>query len=645
MQTPPRIGRYELLEQIDQGSLGALYRGRDTVLGREVAIKVMAAGFQGEDSAKARFFREARAAARLQHVNIVTIFEFGEHDETPFIVMEFLRGCSLAERLRDGPAQSLRDKLDVAIQLCAGLEAAHTQGVVHRDVRPENIWLCHDGTVKLVDFGIATAASASATFVDVLASPGYMSPERIAGSTVDGRTDVFSVGVVLYEMLTGRRPFEADSPTGVMLKIVNDTATPIVDRELPQALTAAVMRAIEKSPDTRYARASELGRDLKAVKADLPMPVDSGTHFIDATLLHARAERTVTTEVPSLAKAPTGTWSDRLREMLSQWRDWLDEMLPLWSARLREMLAQSRERLGEMLPQWQERLQQMPMQLLWGAAGLLVLLVLVVWLAWPDGDAPPAASSGTTAPRSDSPRAAPAPTTPPPPAPVDPAAGSYAVLRVTSRPVAARILFDGADTGKTTPAEIQVETGKAPTLIQLELPGFQTEVVSLTPELLRGGAVDVALAPRTPAPEVRLLATGEYRFDVMNRQRLLSPDSDRHDVVVSGLRTVQLRSDRYFLNQTVRVDRTDAGTVSAVAAPLGSISIYAVGPLEDCKVFIDEQIVDAGSFPVANRPIASGTHNVKLRCVAGDTDGRVVTVPPYQSVSTRFPANTYLRPR
>jgi serine/threonine-protein kinase len=280
-----RIGRYELIELAGQGSLGVLYRGRDTTLGREVAVKVMAAGLLGDAAAHDRFFREAKAAARLQHVNIVTIFEFGEHDETPFIVMEFLRGRSLADRLQESPPMTLREKLDVAIQLCAGLEAAHTQGMVHRDLKPANIWICRDGTIKLLDFGIATAASSSATF-DVLSSPSYISPEQVAGKDVDARTDIYSSGVVLYEMLTGRRPFESDSPTGVMLKIVNESAEPIVDTELPQELTAAVARAMEKTPAARFARAAELGRELKSIKADLPLPPEPPTIQIDRTLLH-----------------------------------------------------------------------------------------------------------------------------------------------------------------------------------------------------------------------------------------------------------------------------------------------------------------------------------------------------------------------
>ena len=285
MTDPAKFGRYDLLERIGQGTLGVLYRARDTVLGREVAVKVMAAGFHGDQSAHARFFHEAKAAARLQHVNIVTVFEFGEQQETPYIVMEFLRGFSLAERMRQNTALPLREKVDIAIQLCAGLEAAHKQGVVHRDVKPANVWLCLNGTVKLLDFGIATAASSNATVVDMFGSPGYMSPEQIEGREVDARSDIFSAGAVVYEMLTGHHPFEGDSPTAVMLKIVNDVPRRIANRELPPALETAVARALEKAPDARYARAADFGRDLKTVKASMPNPRETATVIIDRSKL------------------------------------------------------------------------------------------------------------------------------------------------------------------------------------------------------------------------------------------------------------------------------------------------------------------------------------------------------------------------
>ena len=297
MEAPARIGRYELLEHIGHGSMGALYRGRDTVLGREVAVRVMAAGLLGDEAAHTRFFREARNAARLQHVNIVTVFEFGEHEDTPFVVMEFLRGCSLAERLRQPAPMSLREKLDLALQLCAGLEAAHTQGVVHREVKPANVWLGLDGTVKLLDFAIATAASSAVTVANVLTSARYMAPEQITGGEVDGRADIFSAGVVLCELFTGRRPFEADSPANVMLKIVNEPPI-ITGTEIPPGLKSALLRALEKSPAMRYAKASEFGRALKAVKSTLPLPPETGAIVVDRRTRQRLAEAAQHTEAP-----------------------------------------------------------------------------------------------------------------------------------------------------------------------------------------------------------------------------------------------------------------------------------------------------------------------------------------------------------
>jgi eukaryotic-like serine/threonine-protein kinase len=283
MEGSRRIGRYALVERLGQSSTSELYRGQDTVLGREVAVKIMAAGFLGDAAAHTRFFREAKAAARLQHPNIVTIFEFGEQDDTPFIVMELLRGRSLADRLKQQPRMPLGDSVDAAIQLCAGLEAAHAQGVVHRDVNPRNIWICQDGTVKLLDFGIATAGSATLSGVDAIESPRYLSPEQITGTEVDARTDIFSAGLVLHEMLSGRHPFEAHSPTGVMMRIVNEEPEPLDDAGAPAALKSSVARALQKAPAARYARAVDFARDLKAVKAQLSVQTDVALTPVDQT--------------------------------------------------------------------------------------------------------------------------------------------------------------------------------------------------------------------------------------------------------------------------------------------------------------------------------------------------------------------------
>jgi eukaryotic-like serine/threonine-protein kinase len=270
--SPTKIGRYEILDRIGRGGMGAVYRGRDAVLDREVAIKVMSADFAADDTSRPRFFREARAAARLQHRNIVTIFEFGEEDDSPFIVMEFLRGEDLARRVRRPPPLSVAEKIDIVSELCAGLQFAHEQGIIHRDVKPANVWLVPDGSVKLLDFGVAKFSSSTMTKEGaVFGSVAYMSPEQVQGRDVDGRADVFSAGVVLFELLAGKKPFTGDSPTAVLARILDDRPASAADlpADLPRLLVAAVMKSLEKNRDTRYRSAADMGADLRAVRSGL----------------------------------------------------------------------------------------------------------------------------------------------------------------------------------------------------------------------------------------------------------------------------------------------------------------------------------------------------------------------------------------
>src|SRR6187397_1888984 len=233
-----RIGRYQVLERVGKGGMGVLYRGFDPVLDREVAIKLMLTDLNEDtDQMRPRFYREARAAAKLNHRNIVTIFEFAEESNVPYIVMEFLRGTPLGARINGQPPLSIDDKLNIVAQLCDGLSYAHEQGVVHRDVKPDYVFILEDGKVKLLDFGIAKLQTSTLTRQgDVLGSASYMSPEQVGGSeSVDGRADIFSTCVVLYELLVGTKPFEGDSPTAVIVKILKDDPTPIetVTTDLP----------------------------------------------------------------------------------------------------------------------------------------------------------------------------------------------------------------------------------------------------------------------------------------------------------------------------------------------------------------------------------------------------------------------------
>ena len=292
---PDKIGRYQILERVGRGGMGVLYRGHDPVLDREVAVKVMLADFSDDtEQMRPRFYREAKAAAKLQHRNIVTVFEFAEENNQPHIVMEFLRGVPLSARMEQSPALTLDDKLDIVAQLCSGLGYAHAQGVVHRDVKPANVFLLQDGTVKLLDFGIAKLSTSTLTRQgDVLGSAPYMSPEQVAGNQdLDGRSDVWSTGVLLYELLTNRKPFQGDGLTTVIVGILKEAPPPIENYApgLPRQLLDVVARALEKDRDKRFQTAEELGRELQLIRkthqlSNLP-PMDA-TRLASTNVLKA----------------------------------------------------------------------------------------------------------------------------------------------------------------------------------------------------------------------------------------------------------------------------------------------------------------------------------------------------------------------
>ena len=202
--SPERIGRYQVIERIGRGAMGVVYRAHDEAMGRDVALKVLTADLEDDPDIRTRFHREAEAAARLSHPNIITIFDVGEDGDRFFIVMELLRGATLKDFLKQSDAAPLARKLDLMIQLCAGLGAAHNASIYHRDIKPGNIFVRADGILKILDFGVARLASSSMTAAGfIVGTPDYMSPEQARGADIDGRSDIFSLGGVFYFMLTG----------------------------------------------------------------------------------------------------------------------------------------------------------------------------------------------------------------------------------------------------------------------------------------------------------------------------------------------------------------------------------------------------------------------------------------------------------
>ena len=285
-----RLGPYEIVAPLGSGGMGEVYRARDTKLGREVALKVLPGDFLESEEGRARFEREARALAALSHPNIAAIYSFEENSGRHLLVMELLEVDTLRQALAKGPLP-LRKALDVGLQVAEGLAAAHGKGIVHRDVKPENVFLTKDGHAKLLDFGLArhdvarhdpadtrspTLAAVSEKGV-VVGTVAYMSPEQARGETVDFRSDQFSLGVVLYEMLTGKRPFGGASAAETLAAIIRDEPEPVtkLDPKLPALLGWIVQRCLSKDPAERYASTIDLAKELQSLRLHLSEAVSA----------------------------------------------------------------------------------------------------------------------------------------------------------------------------------------------------------------------------------------------------------------------------------------------------------------------------------------------------------------------------------
>src|SRR5215471_3371424 len=267
---PERIGRYQILERIGRGAMGVVYRAHDSAMHRDVALKVLMTDLEDDPDIRTRFHREAEAAARLSHPNIITIFDVGEDGERFFIVMELLRGSTLRDFLKQSDA-TLPRKLDLMVQLCNGLGSAHNASIYHRDIKPGNIFVRSDGILKILDFGVARLASSSMTAAGfIVGTPDYMSPEQARGENIDGRSDIFSLGGVFYFMLTGRKPFPATDLPGLFGQIQNDDPVPLLESEAPPELAAVIVKALAKKVDARYQSCQDLLDDLESVKHRYP---------------------------------------------------------------------------------------------------------------------------------------------------------------------------------------------------------------------------------------------------------------------------------------------------------------------------------------------------------------------------------------
>lgn len=276
-----KLGPYEIVSFIGAGGMGEVYKARDLRLQRDVALKLLPASFAADSDRLRRFEQEARAVAALSHPNILAVHDIGRHEGSPFIVSELLEGETLRLALSRGPLSSRR-ALDYAVQIAQGLAAAHGKGIAHRDLKPDNLFITREGRVKILDFGLAkavptthdqdgrtaTIAAEPATEMGmVVGTAGYMSPEQVRGAVVDARTDIFSFGAVLYEMLSGHRAFKRDTTADTMAAILNDDPPELIDsgRQIPLVLDRIVRHCLEKTPEQRFQSARDLAFDLESL--------------------------------------------------------------------------------------------------------------------------------------------------------------------------------------------------------------------------------------------------------------------------------------------------------------------------------------------------------------------------------------------
>ena len=298
---PATLGRYRIESQIGRGSMGAVYLGRDPQIGRQVAIKTLALSreFEGDKlvEARERFFREAETAGRLQHPGIVTIFDAGEAQDLAYIAMEYIKGEDLQRYTSPGRLLPVTQLLEIVARVAEALTYAHSQGVVHRDIKPANVMVdLESGLVKVTDFGVARLDDSSRTRTGlVLGTPSFMSPEQMAGRRTDGRSDLYSLGVMLFQLLTASLPHQGETMAKLMYQIANEPAPDIrsLRPELPQELADVVALALEKRPEVRYADGGQMAQDLRTLVAAMLVapPAESGTvEEFEKTVTFSRVE-------------------------------------------------------------------------------------------------------------------------------------------------------------------------------------------------------------------------------------------------------------------------------------------------------------------------------------------------------------------
>lgn len=574
--TAHRVGRYLITGRIGRGGMGMVYRGRDEPLDRDIALKTLTPSGALDAESLQRFAIEARAAARLQHPNIVTVYELGEDRGVHFIAMELLGGMDLDELVRSSPPPLLEERLEIVVQALDGLAYAHEHGIVHRDMKPANIRVLDDGSVKLMDFGIAKLAGTDVTKSGMMVGTvHYMSPEQIRGGTLDGRSDVFSMGVILYELLAGRRPFPGQEPTAVLYKIVHSEPEPLtyeLGEPRPQ-LRELVARALAKDSAQRIASAEELARELRAVLEEL------------------RAEQ------PALSSSEPAESVQVARKLLREGQG-----------------AQALQGLRETLVRFPQSLA------LRRALRSTDRVVHVPSASETSGmDVYPELDSTFRAAATQ--RVAGPPTEPQPP------------LVVTQAPVARRLPIPALLAAAGVLLLAVVLGGLLWALLRSPTPDARAAQAT-RPDLSSTRArADVAEDVSVPAPVVSaapevfgfVALSAPYPVDVTYKGRVLVKALAQARLTVPrGRQTLTLMAPAYMLRSDVTIDVPADGEVALRAPALGRINVRAVP--DNCQVFVNGSFLDYP--PILNRPVAAGRLNVGFKWPDGAHNDESVELAP-----------------
>ncbi|MBK5255714.1 MAG: serine/threonine protein kinase [Vicinamibacteria bacterium] len=641
-----RIGRYRVRARLGKGGMGVVYLGKDEALDRDVAIKTLRVDGSQDDENRGRFEIEAKAAARLQHPNIVTVFELGEDRGLPYIAMELLGGQDLETLLRSHEPLTATERLDIAIQTLRGLEFAHAHQIIHRDIKPSNIRVLDDGGVKILDFGIAKVESASVTRAGMMVgTPFYMSPEHIRGNVLDGRSDVFAVGVILHELFAGTRPFAADSPTLVLYGIVNEPH-PRLKLDAAGPLTADVQRvidkALEKHAEDRFGSAAEMADELARVRKrhsapPLPMgdqaslsqvrkllatdQVDSGTVRTVERIARTHPETAEAQRMLRLVKrrpAEPGAAAETLAFPE------LDASFGRATGGADQTVGSGRTIGGRVetvlrggpSPGAAAPAQHHSNAVLYGAIATCVITgSIAAFLYFTRVRSPEVAATPPIkevfvprpAPSASNPAATkPAPEKPAPAAlPNRPAVAVIpkAMVEIRTQPKGASVLLDRKAIG-VTPLRIEIASNTAHA-ISLSLSGYQSKDLKIAPPI--PSSVDTTLQP--VGPPSSLIVESAYPVTISVSGRVIASNKPGISTTLpSGDYEIVVESSSLFLNHRESV-HLDAGGAFAYRAPgTGKVGVRAAP--DNCKVFVDGVFVDYP--PIIDRTIVAGDHVVSF---------------------------------